>query len=137
MTQRVFPEPLRMLAFSIAAASLFAVLFSGCRGIVYTRTVTPLSTDFDRTPCDWHSGLDSREALPWFNLRVTADPEAGKTGSGNVLHVAYDIYDARWDSNAIGDIALRHGMETVYFADLERLSILRLFNSYTVHVYGR
>jgi hypothetical protein len=133
MAKRISFESLGILPVFIVIASLLA----GCRGIIYTRTVTPLSTNFERSPCDWYPSLEMGEALPWYNIRIVPDHGAGKTGSGNILHVAYDIYDVRWDSNAIGDIALRHGIETVYFADLERLSILRLINSYTVYIYGR
>jgi len=45
--------------------------------------------------------------------------------------------DVLSDSNAIGDIAKQNGIETVYFADLETMSILIIWNQYTVHVYGQ
>ncbi len=42
-----------------------------------------------------------------------------------------------WDSNAIGDIAKEHGIETVYYADLEELSVLGIWHEYTIHIYGK
>ena len=105
--------------------------------MIYTRTVEPLDTNLDRTPCDWYPDRYARDALPWFNIRVVPEPASGKTASGNIKHIAYDIYDARWDSNAIGDLARRGGLETIYFADMETLRILGVFSSYTAHVYGR
>ena len=37
----------------------------------------------------------------------------------------------------IGDIARQHGLEEVYFADLETLSILGYWEQQWVHIYGR
>jgi hypothetical protein len=54
---------------------------------------------------------------------------------GNVKHLHFYV-DVMWSSNAIGDIARRNGIKTVYFADLETLSVLGIFKRYTVHVYG-
>ena len=34
-------------------------------------------------------------------------------------------------------IAKENGIETIYYADLETLSILGIWNQYTVHVYGK
>jgi hypothetical protein len=45
--------------------------------------------------------------------------------------------DVMWSSNAIGDIAKKNGIETIYFADLEVRRILYIWNQYTVHIYGK
>ena len=42
-----------------------------------------------------------------------------------------------WDSNGIGDIARKNGLEAIYFADLETFSILGIWSQYRVHVYGK
>ena len=121
----------------LLAALALALLTAGCRGMIYTRTVEPLDVNLSKTPCDWYPEEYAEDALSWFNIRVAPEPAAGRTASGNIKHIAYDIYDARWDSNAIGDLARRDGLETIYFADMETLRVLFVFSSYTAHVYGR
>jgi len=48
----------------------------------------------------------------------------------------YGIY-TELNTNAIGDIAARHGIHEVYFADLEILSILGIFNHNKLYIYGK
>lgn len=94
------------------AIALCAVLlmFSGC---IYTHVTVPLDTNMSRTP----SGISEAE--------------------GTVKHLALTGYvNFLWDSAAVGDIAREHGMETVYYSDLELLKILGIWNTYTVHIYG-
>jgi hypothetical protein len=38
---------------------------------------------------------------------------------------------------AIGDVAKKAGMKEICFAELETLSVLRIWSQYTVHVYGK
>ena len=45
--------------------------------------------------------------------------------------------NARLNANAIGEIARAHGMKTLYFADQERFSILGIWTSHKVILYGR
>ena len=89
-------------------ACLLLGAFSGCRHVV-----TPLDLDFDRTA---------------FQER---------THEGDVKHLRYQFVEAKWDSNGIGDIARKHGLETVHYADLETFAILGIFTRQTVHIYGR
>ncbi len=44
--------------------------------------------------------------------------------------------DFQWDSNAIGDIAKAHGISPVYYADVEELQILFVWNQTWLIVYG-
>ena len=89
-------------------------LVSGCTyGLVYTHTWRPLTHDMHKT-------------------RVV-DTEK----SGDIKHIAFYLPIAAWDSAAIGDIAKKNGMTELYFADVETLSILTIWNQYTVHVYGK
>ncbi len=104
-----------MIRFCLYITLLTAVLmFTGCAstGIIYTHVTTPLDTNMSQTP----SGV------------VQGEGEVKELA----LHVSF-----LWDSNAIGDIAKEHGMETVYYADLEILRILSIWSEYTVHVYGK
>jgi len=63
----------------------------------------------------------------------------------NALHKGYNVQMAiqfgysgvAGDSNAIGDIARKNGINTLYYADLETLSVLTIWRQYTVHVYGQ
>jgi len=92
---------------------------SGCgatglspRGLIYTHITVPLDSNLDRTTLE----LNSEE--------------------GDIKVFRYYV-DVQWDSNAIGDIAKQHGIEKVYFADLEELSVLGVWSQYTVHIYGK
>jgi hypothetical protein len=96
------------------AAALFLTLNGCVVGLIYTKVVEPLDLNADATPMV----LNSR--------------------AGDIKQVQYSIIDVRWDSNAIGDIAKREGIETVYFADIETLSIvLGIWRRRTVYIYGR
>jgi len=80
----------------------------------------------------------------WIHLPLTPDlndtPVGQKNGTGKILRIRepfsrYGIY-AEFNSNAIGEIAQRHGMETVYFADRELFSILGIWRHEEVVIYG-
>jgi len=85
-------------------------------GAVYTRVKFPLTTDLNQTPA------------------------AVDTGGGKVVRIkepfsGYGIY-AEFNSNAIGEIAKKHDLKTVYYADIERLSILGIWRHDEVIVCG-
>ena len=82
------------------------------RGIIFSHTVKPLDINCSQTP------------------RGPAN-----SAKGDIKHLHYYV-DIKWDNNAIGDIARQNGLETVYFVDMETLSVLGLWNQYTVHLYG-
>jgi hypothetical protein len=101
--------------FALAALALVVVL-SGCTtGIIYTHTMQPLTLD-----------LHSTKIVP-------------TGGEGDVKHLVliYPPLSAAWDDAAIGDIAKKNGIQELYFADLETLRILYIWNRYWVHVYGK
>jgi len=116
----------KQIVFTIIAAFI-GIMITGCGavvknghailvGAVYTRVKVPLTTDLNQTP----TGID--------------------TGVGKVIRIkepfsGYGIY-AEFNSNAIAEIAKRHGLKTVYYADLERLSILGIWRHDEVIVYG-
>ena len=105
-----------------AAAAGLLPLLSACQsGLIYTHTWRPLSTNFDRTPVH------------------AAKTEAA---AGDVKHLSIPLVDGvsadvQWSSNAIGDVARHEGIEEICYADLETLSVLTVWNQYTVHVYGK
>jgi len=54
-----------------------------------------------------------------------------------IEHIQYQI-SIEDGSNGIGDIAKKHGMETVYYADMERQTLLfGLWQREFIHIYGR
>ena len=105
-----------MTRFCLCMAMLAVVLLiTGCAttGVLYTHVTNPLDTNMSQTP----SGVNEEE--------------------GDIKELTLNNVSFLWDSNAIGDIAKANGMETVYYADLESLSILGIWKQYTVHVYGK
>jgi len=92
----------------------FLSLTSCSSGYIYTHVTRPLDINYSCTP----TPLDK------------------VVGKGDVKHFRYYI-EIDWDSNAIGDIARKHGIETLYYADLETISVLRVWRQKYVHLYGR
>ncbi len=105
---------------------LWALLLAGCasgidaphglHGRLFTYTREPFTPDLHDTP------------VP------------SSTGTGHVIRIkepfsGYGI-SAEFSSNAIGDIARRNGMETVYFADMEEFNILGIVRNRSLHLYG-
>ena len=105
---------MNIISRAITAAALALVLLSGCGvGIIYTHTVEPLT----------------------HKTRPTTIVQDEK--QGQVKHIQFSYLSVAWDSNAIGDIARKNGINTLYYADLETLSVLTIWRQYTVHVYGQ
>jgi hypothetical protein len=89
------------------------LLLASCTpyGILYTHIKQPLDTNMSQTPMNENNA------------------------QGDIKHIQFYV-DVMWDSNAIGDIAKKHGIETIYYVDIETLSVLTIWNQYTVHIYG-
>lgn len=105
----------------IAGALLLAAAGSGCMsGLIYTHTVQPLTTNFERTPVFVHKL---------------------ETGDSDVKHLTIPVANVpvtfEWSTNAFGDIARREGLAELYYADLEVLSVLGIWQQRTVHLYGK
>ncbi len=87
------------------------------KGYIYTNIKLPLTKDLHQTP------------VP-----------TPKPPSGRVLEVKEPFsgigFYARVNSNAIGDIAKKNGMETLYFADQEIFSILGVWTTTRTILYG-
>ncbi len=100
-----------------------AMLFGGCgpgplTGLVYTNVTYPYSRDLDRTP-------RSASAKGSEGITEIREPMTG-----------YGI-SAQLNSNAIGEIARKYGMTEVDFADQEVFSILGIWTTRSIIVYGR
>ncbi len=113
-----------MKAISRAAMGAVIVsflLFAGCtNGVLfnnglYTHTVEPLT----------------------FNKEPTEMLSAGKKGRGGIEHIQYEV-SVEVGTNGIGDVAKQHGIETVYYADIEKRSfVFGIWQERIIHVYGR
>lgn len=99
---------------AIAAVLLIVCALSGCSyGILYTHTREPLT-------------LDHRAA-----------PAAGNEGQSDIKHIQVSYVGIMWGDASLGDIAREKGLQELYYADLEYLSVLTIWRQYTVHLYGR
>ena len=115
----------RLIVFICLLLSLF--IFAGCltfgrmgsdslKGYVFKFVRVPLTINLDNTPA----------TIFQSNGKIIKIEEPF-SGCG---------FYAEFKSNAIGDIAKKHGMKKVYFADLEIFSILGIFEYKKVHIYG-
>ena len=89
------------------------------RGLVYTNHRIPYTSDL----------IDTKNV-----------PEVVIHARGKITRIrepisGYGVY-AEWNSNAIGDIAERQGLQTVYYADMEIFSILGIWKDTKLHIYG-
>jgi hypothetical protein len=104
---------MRTIRFFLGAAAL-ALLIPGCgAGIIYTHTVKPLTLDRHETKI------------------------VQNEGTGDIKHIQVWHVGVAWDSVAFGDIAKKNGLKELYFADLETLRVLGIWNQYTIHLYGK
>ena len=95
---------------------------SGCGtgplvGLVYTSVKLPLTVDLKSTPLPAYPPGSDR----------TIEIKEPFTGLG--------LY-ARVSSNALGDIARQYGVDPLYFADQEVFSILGIWKTHRVFLYG-
>jgi len=98
----------------ILTAVMLAILLSGCGvGLIYTHTREPLTLDMHQT-------------------RIVQTEKAG-----DIKHIQVSWVGVAWDRAGLGDIAKKNGMNELYFADLETLRVLTIWNQYTVHLYGK
>jgi len=108
----VFALVMALLVSGCMAGHMSGMMVPQTPGFIYTHTWQPLTVDMGHTM-------------------------VGPTsGAGDIKHIALNMPLVAWDSAAIGDIARKQGMKELSFADLETFSILRVWNKYTVHVYG-
>jgi hypothetical protein len=113
-------NPAWWIVTGIWMAGLFLV--QGCStgpmpGLIYTHLKYPLTWDLHDTK--------KPQALPQHaKIIEISEPFTG-----------FSI-NAKLNSNAIGEIAKAHGIETLYFADQERFSILGIWTYHKVTLYG-
>jgi len=67
-------------------------------------------------------------------------PVTDNQSHGIIIHIeepisGYGLY-TEFNSNAIGDIAKKHGLNKVYFADIEIFNVLGVWKYEKLHIYG-
>ncbi len=67
-------------------------------------------------------------------------PVTDSQSHGIIIHIeepisGYGLY-AEFNSNSIGDIAKKHGLTKVYFADIEIFNVLGIWKHEKLHIYG-
>jgi hypothetical protein len=98
----------------VTAALTFTLVLAGCTvGILYTHTVKPLT----------------------YNRQPT--PATGVEGVNDIKHIQIPYIGIMWGDTSLGDIAKEKGLQELYYADLEYLSVLTIWQQTTVHLYGR
>jgi len=107
-------------------ALVLAVIWMGCLsscgtgplvGLVYTKVKLPLTVDLNAAP------------LP------AQAPETGRIIEIREPLTGFGLY-TRLSSNALGDIARNHGLDPLYFADQEVFSVLGIWKTNRVFLYG-
>jgi hypothetical protein len=86
----------------------------------------------------FNSGLYSHTVEPLtFNRYPTDVEKSEQQASGDIRHIQYYVA-VEWGTNGIGDVARKNGINTVYYADIEKLRVFfGIWQQNIVHVYGR
>lgn len=84
------------------------------------------------------SGLYSHTVEPLtFNRNPTEVERSMQQAHGDIRQIQFRV-GILWGTNGIGDVARKNGIETVYYADIEKLRVLfGIWQENIVHVYGR
>ncbi len=75
-----------------------------------------------------------------YKTELHNTPVTDSQSHGMIIHIeepisGYGLY-TELNSNAIGDIAKKHGLSKVYFADLEIFDVLGIWHHEKLHIYG-
>jgi hypothetical protein len=72
-----------------------------------------------------------------LTLNQHATPAAGIETQGDIKHIQVSWIGVMWGQDGLGEIAREHGIRELRYADLEYLSVLTVWQQYTVHLYGK
>jgi hypothetical protein len=119
-------------------ALVLALILPGCAG-TFTVNANQNRNAFNGT---LFGGIYFHTVQPLtFNLAPTEFEESGKEGRGRINQIQYPLTSAisvRLGKNGLGEIAKAHGIEKIYYADIERWSaVFGLWSAEVVHIYGR
>ncbi len=124
----------RLLMLALA----LALILSGCASSVAVNA-NQSRNSFNGTL--W-GGLYFHTVQPLtFNPLPTEFEESSREGRGRVNQIQYPLSTAisvRVGKNGLGEIAKAHGIQKIYYADIERWSALfGLWSAEVVHIYGK
>ncbi len=87
----------------------------------------------------FNSGLYSHTVKPLtMNPNPTEVRESLKQARGHIDQLQYQVISVRVGKTGLGQVAREHGLETIFFADMERWSVVfGLWQREVVHIYGR
>jgi len=108
----------RLLLLTLTGMGLWACSTGPLVGVLYTNVRLPLTRDLNATPAPVGPPMSNR-------VLEVKEPLSG-----------LGLY-ARVNTNAIGDIARQNGVDPLYFADQRVFSILGIFKTHRVYLYGR
>jgi len=112
---------MKAISRKIVVLSLFLILAGCANGVLlgsglYTHTVQPLT----------------------INPNPTEVRESMKQVRGYTNQFQYEVVSIRVGKNGLGQVAKEHGLDTVYFADIESWSaFFGLWQMSVVRIYGR
>lgn len=100
---------------SLLSLALCATLpLGGClSGAIYTHTITPLPSDLRNTTSSDSTAMSDSKDFNYSYVRIV------------------------WGGYGIAEAAKAAGLQEVYFADLETLSVLGIWTQQWIHVYGK
>ena len=115
---------MKRLLVTLATALVVAYTLAGCvgHGSVYGLRGTGFLFTHVREPL-------------MKNLHLTHVPN-GNRSQGTMMEVAVSGVRVNWSDNSIGSIAKAAGLKTLYYADIQRTSVLGIWRSQTVYLYG-
>ena len=110
---------------------------AGCRWLLF---VIGLLGVLMASGCSSVSGAIYEKYRRPYTLNLDNTPVVTNRGSGKIVKIeepfsGYNV-SAEFNSNAIGDIARRHGITKVYWADLETYSLLGIWQEQRLWIYG-
>ena len=113
----------------LAAGLAATMLVAGCsgfsnapvvppRGFLFQDIKAPLTTEYNATPVG------------------TANSKQGSSSTKYFLDFLLTWLGFAWDDASVEAIARRHGIENISYAEYEHLSVLGVYQEFTVTVYG-
>ncbi len=86
----------------------------------------------------FNNGLYTHVIQPLtFNREPTEMLAENKLGRGDIKHLQYTV-SVLVGTTGIGEVAKKYGMETVYYADIEKRSYLfGIWQQEIIHLYGK
>ncbi len=99
-----------------------------------------IGPNFGQNRGDFEYGSVFRSVRTPLTLDLNNTPVGSLSGEGKVIHIEEPFTGAgmysEFSTNAIADIAKKHGLKKVYFADIESFSILGIFRHQKLIIYG-